>query len=67
MSVDTSEFNSSMLQSGQFDADSKEMVLTFRNGRQYTYKGVEKVVWDGLKGAVSVGSFFNSEIKGRYE
>lgn len=66
MIAETVNFNSSMLLDGAYDPDSKEMVLTFSNGRSYTFRGVDQKVWDGMKLAPSAGGYFNAEIKGKY-
>ncbi len=55
---------SSMLASCTYDIDSEELVVTFANGKPYTYEEVSKNIYDELIEAKSAGKFFNS-IKGQ--
>lgn len=55
--------NSSMLHDCGYDDESKEMTVTFVNGREYTYEDVDKSIYDMLASSPSAGKYFNS-IKG---
>ena len=46
--------------------ESQTMVLQFKNGNVYEYRGVPQEVWDAYKNSESQGSFFANNIKGRY-
>ncbi len=52
--------NSSMLSSCSYDSEANELTVTFVNGRDYTYKDVEKSTYEELIGAPSPGKYFNS-------
>lgn len=46
----------------------KILVVTFRDsGASYIYKDVPYSVWSDLKGADSMGGYYNKYIKGKYE
>lgn len=49
-----------MLQACSYDAEAKELTVTFMNGRDYTYSDVEKSTYEELIGAPSPGKYFNS-------
>ncbi len=55
---------SSMLASCTYNTDSEELVVTFANGKPYTYEEVPKNIYDELIEAKSAGKYFNS-IKGQ--
>lgn len=52
--------NSSMIADIQFNDESNELVVTFLNGRSYTYTGVQIAVYQDLIDAKSVGKHFNA-------
>jgi hypothetical protein len=52
--------NSSMLHACSYDTEEKELTVTFMNGRDYTYKDVEKNIYEELIGAASPGKYFSS-------
>jgi hypothetical protein len=41
--------------------------VTFVTGRRYVYEGVPPEVFEAFKAAFSKGSFFNREIRDRYQ
>lgn len=43
------------------------LVLKFKTGETYSYAGVPAAVYKGLLGAPSAGSYFQREIRGKYE
>ena len=49
-----------------YHPDSQTAVIQFANGRVYQYSGVPQEMYDNMKNAESVGSFFAQNIKGRY-
>ena len=51
---------SSMLASAEYDTDTKEMAVTFTNGKQYVYVDVDQSVYLDLVMAPSAGRYFNS-------
>lgn len=52
--------NSSMLAGASYNTSTKELAVTFQNGKTYTYEDVDRVIWDCLIGAKSAGAYFNS-------
>lgn len=52
--------NSSMLSSASYDTETKELTVTFHNGRSYTYEDFDKLSWELLTSAKSAGAYFNS-------
>jgi len=57
---------SSMAQSIGYEADTSEMIVTWKNGRRSSYSGVPEDVALSAANAASVGEFLNSEIKPIY-
>jgi hypothetical protein len=55
--------NSSMISSCAYDSDTKELTVTFSNGREYIYTDVDKSIFNAMETTTSVGKYFNS-IKG---
>ncbi len=50
-----------------YDSDEDILFVTFReSGASYAYYDVPSSVWKKLKNASSMGSYFNSSIKGEY-
>jgi hypothetical protein len=58
---------SSVVQSVGYDADSGELVVTWKNGRRSAYAGVPEDVALDLSKAGSVGQMLNSDIKLNYQ
>ena len=54
---------SSMLSACEFDDETKELTVTFANGKDYVYEDVDMATYDNLINATSAGKYFNS-IKG---
>ncbi|MCW5313635.1 KTSC domain-containing protein [Nostoc sp. KVJ3] len=50
-----------------YDRDEQILQVEFQNGSVYQYLGVDEDTWQDLHTSDSVGSFFNQEIKGRYD
>ena len=57
---------STMVNAIGYEAESGEMIVTWKNGRQSSYSGVPEDVAMQAATAASVGQFLNSEIKPIY-
>lgn len=55
--------NSSNLRSYDYDAEQRQLRITFVSGRTYSYRDVPQDIADGLGSANSPGAYFNNEIK----
>ncbi|MBE8988740.1 KTSC domain-containing protein [Nostoc sp. LEGE 12450] len=58
--------SSSMAIAVGYDRDEQILQVEFQSGSVYQYLGVDEDTWEDLHASDSVGSFFNQEIKGRY-
>lgn len=56
-------FQSSNLQQGQYDPLAQTLTLTFTSGVAYVYDRIDPKTWEGLRDAVSPGSYFASTIR----
>ncbi len=54
---DQYQFNSSNIDTGTYDPDTRTMTITFNKGATYTWDRVDPVMWDRLKSAPSAGRF----------
>lgn len=60
MSIHRFEFaNSSMLANCEYDDATKELIVMFLNGKQYTYVDVAKSIYEDLVNSKSAGRYFN--------
>jgi len=59
--------NSSNIASADYDPAAQKLTVTFRNGGQYAYAGVPQDVFNEMKSAESVGSYFHTSVRGAYE
>ena len=59
--------NSSNLDLVGHDPITSEMIVRFKNGDIYRYENIKESVYKDMISAVSVGKFFNSNIRGKYE
>ena len=57
---------STSLASADYDPSTLELLITFSNGRSYSYSEVPKEVYDGLLGASSPGAYYHANIKDNY-
>ena len=57
---------SSVIRHFRYDADKRELSVTFVTGRRYVYEGVPPDVHEAFRTAFSKGTFFNREIRDRY-
>jgi len=53
-------FTSAMLQSASYDDETKELTVTFTNGKPYVYEDVPIETYRELITAESAGRYFNS-------
>ncbi|MDM9584052.1 MULTISPECIES: KTSC domain-containing protein [unclassified Nostoc] len=58
---------SSMAMAVGYDRNEQILQVEFQSGAVYQYLGVDEDTWEDLHSSDSIGSFFNQEIKGRYE
>ena len=58
--------NSSNLSAVGYDSETGVMHIRFNSGRLYAYYNVPENVYHELMNAASLGSYFNSFIKGCY-
>jgi hypothetical protein len=54
------------LQSADYDAQSKTLVIRFVNGAMHSYHGVEQTTADSLLQSSSPGSYFHEKIRGKH-
>ncbi|MEH2173027.1 KTSC domain-containing protein [Nostoc sp.] len=58
---------SSMAMAVGYDRNEQILQVEFQSGAVYQYLGVDENTWEDLHSSDSIGSFFNQEIKGRYD
>lgn len=58
--------SSSNIEDVEYDEQSETMSVTFNNGSTYALFNVPKAVYERLINAGSIGSYYASNIKGRY-
>lgn len=60
--------NSSAIREVVYDAASRRMTIWFRQGGQgYDFCGVPEAVYEGLIGAGSAGTYYDTHIRDRYQ
>jgi len=59
--------NSSNIADYDHDPQSGDLVITFKSGRRYKYKGVSTQVADGLQASLSPGRYVWDNIRDQYE
>ena len=57
---------SKTIKSCAFNEKKGEMTIRFSSGGRYTYLGVTQDLYDGMVKADSAGSFFHSNIRGKF-
>lgn len=57
---------SSVIKAWSYDADSRDLTVTFVGGRAYGYQGVPADIAQGLRLAFAKGEYFNKAIRDRY-
>ena len=50
-----------------YDSQTRKMKITFTQGHTYDFCSVPASVFEGLKQSSSKGTYYNDQIKGRYE
>ncbi|MEH1908181.1 MAG: KTSC domain-containing protein [Nostoc sp.] len=58
---------SSMAMAVGYDRNEQILQVEFQSGAVYQYLGVDKDTWQDFHSSDSIGSFFNQEIKGKYD
>ncbi|MFW9260237.1 KTSC domain-containing protein [Nostoc sp. KVJ20] len=58
---------SSMAMAVGYDRNEQILQVEFQSGAVYQYLGIDEDTWEDLHSSNSIGSFFNQEIKGRYD
>lgn len=58
---------SNMISKSDYNEADKELTLTFHNGGTYVYKDVPAELHNEMLAAESIGSFFHSRIKGKFD
>lgn len=58
--------SSSLVDAAFYDAENKYMIVSLKRGA-YHYCGVLSSVWSAFTAAPSLGSFYNTQIKGRFD
>ena len=56
-------FKSSNILASEYNQEKKELTITFNEGRQYTYSGVDYKDYHRFEMAESQGQFFNKYIR----
>jgi hypothetical protein len=65
--VKLNEYESSTLDSTMYLADSKTLIVTFKNGTSYSYKDVDGETYTQFVLSESHGSALNKLIKNKFE
>jgi len=61
------DFESKMIKSCKYTPETKVLEVTFNNGQEYEYYGVDKETVNGFMDPESAGKYFISKIKGSFE
>ena len=64
--MNESAMPSTVIKDFDYDADTRELEITFVTGRVYVYSAVPEDVFEGFLAASSKGEFFNAEIRNVY-
>jgi KTSC domain len=59
--------SSSMATTIAYDSHEQTLQVEFKSGAVYEYSGVDAETWEDFYAADSVGSFYNQQIKGRFD
>lgn len=57
---------STVIQSFEYDADRRELLVVFRSGRRYVYEGVAEETYQAMRRSFSKGEYFNEHIRDQY-
>lgn len=64
---DKATFNSTNLQSMEYDSPAKKLKISFNAGGTYEYYNVPQIVVYELQAAASAGSYFHRFIRDKYK
>ena len=62
----TTTLNSNFLKEATYNAGTRMLTVVFKNGRTYTYQGVEQSTYQGLISADSSSRFFSANIRDKF-
>lgn len=57
---------STVIQSFEYDASTRELHVLLRSGRSYIYENVAGETYEAMRRSFSKGEFFNEHIRDRY-
>lgn len=57
---------STVIQSFDYDAGTRELRVVFRSGRRYVYEQVPEETYRAMRKSFSKGEFFNEHIRERF-
>lgn len=57
---------SAVIQSFDYDASQRELLVVFRSGRRYVYEEVPEDTYLAMRKSFSKGEFFNEHIRERF-
>ena len=57
---------STVIQSFEYDARTRELYVLFRSGRSYIYENVAGETYQAMRRSFSKGEFFNEHIRDKY-
>lgn len=57
---------SAVIQSFDYDASQRELLVAFRSGRRYVYEEVPEDTYLAMRKSFSKGEFFNEHIRERF-
>ena len=61
------EIESANITRSEYDTESKEMIVEFKNGTRYIYNGVPHNVYTKFRMSESQGKFFTAEISKKFK
>ncbi len=61
------EYDSSNLKSSKYNVETKELVVEFKKGGQYSYEDVPLSIFTKMRMAESQGSYFSKNISRTYK
>mgnify|MGYP003115799431 len=62
----TTTLNSNFLKEATYNAGTRMLTVVFKNGRTYTYQGVDQTTYQGLISADSSSRFFSANIRDKF-
>jgi len=65
--MEMNSVNSSAISHIGYDRDTKQMKITFKQGKTYDYCGVPENIFDEFLNASSVGKYYDKYIKDNYD